>query len=69
MHRRRFLGTALMATIASPLGAALRAGRWDDAAEVLARATRASSARPNLPSPNDAAGGGPAFEETFGAGR
>ncbi len=39
MRRRTFLGTALAAANASPLCAALRGGRWDDAAEVLRRAT------------------------------
>src|SRR5438876_676721 len=39
MQRRAFLGTALAATNASPLCAALRGGRWDEAAEVLERAT------------------------------
>lgn len=39
MKRRTFLGTALAATTASPLLAALRKQRWDDAAEVLERAT------------------------------
>ncbi len=41
MQRRTFLGTALAAANASPLFAALRGGRWDDAAEVLERATAA----------------------------
>jgi CubicO group peptidase (beta-lactamase class C family) len=41
MERRAFLGTALALTNASPLLAALRDGRWDDAAEVLKRATEA----------------------------
>ncbi len=41
MQRRMFLGTALAAAYASPLFAALRAERWDDAAEVLDRATAA----------------------------
>jgi CubicO group peptidase (beta-lactamase class C family) len=40
MERRTFLGTALTATT-SPLFGALRGGRWDDAAEVLERATTA----------------------------
>jgi hypothetical protein len=35
MQRRTFLGTALVAATASPLFAALREERWDDAAEVL----------------------------------
>jgi CubicO group peptidase (beta-lactamase class C family) len=39
MQRRTFLGTALAVATASPLFAALRGGRWDDAAEVLDRAT------------------------------
>jgi CubicO group peptidase (beta-lactamase class C family) len=39
--RRTFLGTALAAAATSPLFAALRGGRWDDAAEVLDRATAA----------------------------
>lgn len=39
MRRRTFLGAALAAVNASPLFAALRGGRWDDAAEVLRRAT------------------------------
>ena len=39
MQRRAFLGTALGVATASPLFAALREGRWDDAAEVLERAT------------------------------
>jgi CubicO group peptidase (beta-lactamase class C family) len=39
MQRRTFLGTALAAATASPLFAALRGKRWDDAAEVLGRAT------------------------------
>src|SRR5262245_62176921 len=41
MRRRTFLGTALALANASPLLAALRGGRWDDAAEVLERATAA----------------------------
>src|SRR5436305_12858292 len=41
MKRRTFLGTALALTAGSPLLAALRQGRWDDAAEVLERATAA----------------------------
>src|SRR3954463_13597652 len=41
MRRRTLLGTALALANASPLLAALRAGRWDDAAEVLERATAA----------------------------
>jgi CubicO group peptidase (beta-lactamase class C family) len=41
MRRRTFLGTAWAAANASPLLAALRGGRWDDAAEVLERATAA----------------------------
>jgi CubicO group peptidase (beta-lactamase class C family) len=40
MKRRTFLGTALAVTTTSPLLAALRGKRWDDAAEVLERATR-----------------------------
>lgn len=39
MQRRTFLGMALAFVNASPLFAALRAERWDDAAEVLKRAT------------------------------
>ena len=39
--RRTFLGTALAAAATSPLFAALRGGRWDDAAEVLDRASMA----------------------------
>src|SRR5260370_42337906 len=39
MKRRTFLGTALAFAAAPPLFPALRRGRWDDAAEVLARAT------------------------------
>jgi CubicO group peptidase (beta-lactamase class C family) len=39
MRRRTFLGTALALATASPLFAALRGGRWEGAAEVLARAT------------------------------
>src|SRR5215470_6419610 len=39
MQRRTFLGTALAVASASPLFAALRGERWDDAAEVLERAT------------------------------
>ena len=39
MQRRTFLGTALAVATASPLLAALRGGRWDEAAEVLERAT------------------------------
>jgi CubicO group peptidase (beta-lactamase class C family) len=39
MQRRTFLGTALAVATNSPLFAAVRAGRWDDAAEVLERAT------------------------------
>src|SRR4051812_13927175 len=35
MKRRTFLGTALACVTASPLFAALRGGRWDEAAEVL----------------------------------
>ena len=41
MQRRAFLGTALTVTNASPLFAALCGERWDDAAEVLERATAA----------------------------
>jgi CubicO group peptidase (beta-lactamase class C family) len=41
MNRRTFLGTALAAATASPLSAALREQRWDDAAAVLERATAA----------------------------
>jgi CubicO group peptidase (beta-lactamase class C family) len=39
MKRRTFLGTALAFAAASPSFAALRRERWDDAAEVLERAT------------------------------
>lgn len=39
MKRRTFLGTALAFTAASPLAAAVRGKRWDDAAEVLVQAT------------------------------
>jgi CubicO group peptidase (beta-lactamase class C family) len=39
MQRRKFLGTALTSAAASPLLAALRKRRWDEAAEVLERAT------------------------------
>ncbi len=39
MRRRTFLGTALAAAGASPGSAASRGTRWDDAAEVLERAT------------------------------
>src|SRR5579884_3530251 len=39
MQRRTFLGTALAIATASSLSAALRRQRWDDAAEVLERAT------------------------------
>lgn len=41
MQRRTFLGTALTVASVSPLLAAVRGGRWDDAAEVLAQATAA----------------------------
>src|SRR3954463_13618550 len=41
MRRRTFLGSALAIAGASPLFAAPRGGRWDDAAEVLERATAA----------------------------
>src|SRR3954451_22508743 len=41
MKRRTFLGTALALTAGSPLFAALRRERWDEAAEVLERATTA----------------------------
>lgn len=41
MRRRIFLGAALGVANASPLVAALRAGRWDHAAEVLERAAAA----------------------------
>jgi CubicO group peptidase (beta-lactamase class C family) len=41
MRRRKFLGTALAVANASPVFAALREKRWDDAAEVLERATAA----------------------------
>jgi CubicO group peptidase (beta-lactamase class C family) len=39
MKRRTFLGTALAVAAASPLCGALRGKRWEDAAEVLERAT------------------------------
>ena len=39
MQRRTFLGTALAVANPSPLFAALRGERWNDAAEVLERAT------------------------------
>src|SRR5438876_10651215 len=39
MKRRTFVGTALSVATSSPLFAALREKRWDDAAEVLERAT------------------------------
>jgi CubicO group peptidase (beta-lactamase class C family) len=39
MKRREFLGAALACASASPLFAALQKGRWDEAAEVLDRAT------------------------------
>jgi len=41
MRRRAFLGTALAAAGASPLFAAIRGGRWDDAAAVLESAVAA----------------------------
>jgi CubicO group peptidase (beta-lactamase class C family) len=41
MRRRTFLGAALAVANAPPLFAALRGGKWDDAAEVLRRATAA----------------------------
>jgi CubicO group peptidase (beta-lactamase class C family) len=41
MQRRTFLGTAMAVANASPLFAALRGERWDDAAEVLKRAAEA----------------------------
>src|SRR5438093_5720045 len=41
MQRRTFLGTAWAVANASPLFAALRGGRWDDAAAVLEQATAA----------------------------
>src|SRR5262245_53601707 len=41
MKRRTFLGTALAIAAAPPLFAALRGKRWEDAAEVLERATAA----------------------------
>jgi CubicO group peptidase (beta-lactamase class C family) len=41
MRRRTFLGTALAVACTSPLFAARRAGRWEDAADVLERATAA----------------------------
>jgi CubicO group peptidase (beta-lactamase class C family) len=39
MERRTFLGTVLAVAAGSPLSAALRGGRWEDAAAVLQRAT------------------------------
>jgi CubicO group peptidase (beta-lactamase class C family) len=39
MHRRTFLGTALALAATPPSFAAPREGRWEDAAEVLERAT------------------------------
>ena len=39
MLRRTFLGTVVAAANTSTLMAALRGGRWDDAAEVLERST------------------------------
>ena len=39
MLRRTFLGTALVCAAGSPSFAALSRERWDDAAEVLERAT------------------------------
>jgi CubicO group peptidase (beta-lactamase class C family) len=44
MHRRTFLGSALAMMNASPLFAALRGERWDDAAEVLKRAVESKQA-------------------------
>ncbi len=41
MKRRAFLGTALAIAAGSPLFAAVRRERWDDAAEVLERAVTA----------------------------
>jgi CubicO group peptidase (beta-lactamase class C family) len=41
MKRRTFLGTALAAPTSSSLSFALDRGRWDDAADALARATAA----------------------------
>src|SRR5882762_10637401 len=41
MRRRTFLGTALAVANATPVFADLRRERWDDAAEVLERATAA----------------------------
>jgi CubicO group peptidase (beta-lactamase class C family) len=41
MRRRTLLGTAFAMANASPLFAALRGGRWDDAADALNRATAA----------------------------
>jgi CubicO group peptidase (beta-lactamase class C family) len=40
MKRRTFIGAALALAAGPPLGAALRRERWDDAAEVLDRATK-----------------------------
>jgi CubicO group peptidase (beta-lactamase class C family) len=42
MKRRTFLGTALAAVAGSSASPAAPRGRWDDAAEVLERATAAS---------------------------
>src|SRR5687768_6082823 len=39
MQRRTFLGTAVAIANASPLFAAVRAGRWDEAADALERVT------------------------------
>src|SRR5690349_7400523 len=41
MRRRTFFGEALACAAARPMSAALRGKRWDDAAEVLERATAA----------------------------
>jgi hypothetical protein len=45
MRRRTLLGTALALANASPLLAALRGGRWDDAAEVLAYVAQQAGAK------------------------
>ena len=39
MIRRTFLGTALAVAAGSPVSAAVRGTRWDDAADVLDKAT------------------------------
>src|SRR5207244_3384316 len=49
MQRRTFLGTALAVASASPLFAALRGERWEDAAEVLQRSTAAKLVEDAVP--------------------